>query len=274
MLITYNSVTYDEQYFAQYANIKTPSCKYNHSVLEIFFVISGEVKMTIDNKNHLLHSNELIFIPHNKIFKKDFDSVKKSKLIRIIFWNNNEKYWESNQHNIEMKVIEDLFPKVIKITKAIEHLLKTIKLLIPNLGYNNIGEEKQPILMNLGESILSILSLGHNSNIEINPFVLKALDYINSKYHIDISLDDIAMHTCLGKRQLLNLFKESPFDTPIKYLWNRRIQEAIQLLKYSDMEIKEIAWITGFSNISHFHRRIKTSTGLSPKKFKELQFPL
>ena len=45
--------------------------------------------------------------------------------------------------------------------------------------------------------------------------------------------------------------------------------EARRLLKYSDLQIQEVAYELGYEDVQAFSRFFKKQEGLSPSKFKE-----
>lgn len=53
------------------------------------------------------------------------------------------------------------------------------------------------------------------------------------------------------------------------YMRKLRIEKACQLMKDSDHNLTEIAYLTGFSDQSHFTRIFKKQTGLSPATYKK-----
>lgn len=54
-----------------------------------------------------------------------------------------------------------------------------------------------------------------------------------------------------------------------EYIRKMRIEKAITYIKTSDYSLSEIAYLTGFSDQSHFTRIFKLETGLTPSEFKK-----
>ena len=57
--------------------------------------------------------------------------------------------------------------------------------------------------------------------------------------------------------------------TPLNYLINIRISEAIKLLKKKDVNITDIALDTGFYSSQHFSTTFKKLTGYTPSEFRK-----
>ena len=73
-----------------------------------------------------------------------------------------------------------------------------------------------------------------------------------------------AMSTSSFKRKFNDVFGESPK----KYLANKKLEKAIQLLKNSADRISNIAYDCGYDTISTFNRSFKLSYGVSPSAFR------
>jgi len=57
--------------------------------------------------------------------------------------------------------------------------------------------------------------------------------------------------------------------SPISYLINIRISEAIKLLKRADISLTDIALETGFYSSQHFSTTFKKLTGYTPSAFRK-----
>ena len=66
------------------------------------------------------------------------------------------------------------------------------------------------------------------------------------------------------KRDFQKLYQESPG----KWLINRRLEYSIALLKANAFTISQIAFESGFENVSHFSRAFKAKFGLSPTQYR------
>jgi AraC-like DNA-binding protein len=68
------------------------------------------------------------------------------------------------------------------------------------------------------------------------------------------------LHTCWRKRHR---------DSPLQALWHYRVERAMQLIRYSDYELKRIAELTGFASIHHFTRVFTRVAQISPARWRE-----
>ncbi len=73
-------------------------------------------------------------------------------------------------------------------------------------------------------------------------------------------------------KTLSNNFSEFG-KSPLQIIHERIVLEAKRLLYYTDKSTKEIAYELGFEDASHLSRLFKKNTGVSPKMFKQSNFP-
>jgi len=71
-------------------------------------------------------------------------------------------------------------------------------------------------------------------------------------------------------KTLSNIFLKMGSKTPLQYIQERKLLEAKRRLRYSNMQIQEIAYEIGYEDIQAFSRFFKKKVGISPSKFKEL----
>ena len=104
---------------------------------------------------------------------------------------------------------------------------------------------------------------------EKKSFVKEADDFMLQNIGKPVTLDDLAKLSGKSKYLFLRQYHSETGITPMKKLWDMRCEEALDLLKYSDLTIKEIAFQTGFSDAAHFSRRIKNHCGKTPSEIRK-----
>ncbi|PWT75467.1 MAG: AraC family transcriptional regulator [Bacteroidetes bacterium] len=90
--------------------------------------------------------------------------------------------------------------------------------------------------------------------------------------HIDTSLSlkeiskDLEISPSYLSREFSKYFEDLSFGD---YIRKRRIEKAIQLMESSAYSLTEIAYLTGFSDQSHFTRIFKKNTGQNPSEYRK-----
>lgn len=103
----------------------------------------------------------------------------------------------------------------------------------------------------------------------IKEIVDKVEAYINSNFSLQITINDIADMVKVDPCHLSKTFKSIKGVSPMEYLTNLRIEKSKELLSNdSNIMLKDIAEIVGYSNQYYFSRIFKIITGLSPSEYR------
>lgn len=102
--------------------------------------------------------------------------------------------------------------------------------------------------------------------------VVICLDYIYDNLHNKISLNDIAKETGLSAPYLSKLFHKEVGETISRYIIQKRVEAAKNLLKYSDYSCIEISNYLCFNSESYFIQVFKSYTKMTPKEYREKFF--
>ncbi|MEM8804564.1 MAG: AraC family transcriptional regulator [Cyanobacteria bacterium P01_G01_bin.38] len=99
--------------------------------------------------------------------------------------------------------------------------------------------------------------------------LLQVLDYIDAHLGSELTLADLAELVGMSQFHFGRLFKQSLGLSPYQYLLQQRVERAKQLLKHTaDKSIVEIALECGFNSHSHFGRKFRQLTGITPKAYR------
>ena len=96
----------------------------------------------------------------------------------------------------------------------------------------------------------------------------KAQEYIDTNLTGDATLDEIAQRVGLSAKHFARAFRQSTGVPPHRWLLQRRIERARELLEAGDLPLAEIALLCGFADQSHFTVTFKKATGLTPGAYR------
>lgn len=83
-----------------------------------------------------------------------------------------------------------------------------------------------------------------------------------------ISIGSLSRDVKLSPAHFRGLFKKETGKSPVKYLRELRFEKAESLLRNTFLSVKEIAFVCGMNDVSHFVRDFKTRYGLTPSEFR------
>ncbi len=105
--------------------------------------------------------------------------------------------------------------------------------------------------------------------VELSTTVKSAIVYIKNNYRKSITLGETARRLGLSSAYFSHRFAEDVgvgFSTYVRYV---RLTAAANLLKSTELSVKEICYKTGFSDPNYFSGAFKERFGVSPKKYRE-----
>jgi len=99
--------------------------------------------------------------------------------------------------------------------------------------------------------------------------IQSVVQYIEKNYHLQLTVEDLALEAGLSKYHLIRRFGEVKQMTPGQYLTKVRIEKAFELLLHTDIPIKEIALKVGYMNDNYFNKAFRKVVGVSPGRFRK-----
>lgn len=99
-------------------------------------------------------------------------------------------------------------------------------------------------------------------------YIHEALVYIENNFQNDISVEDIAAVCGLNRSYFGKVFKNGIGKTPQEFLLNYRMVKAAELLKLTQLSVRDIGNAVGYPNQLHFSRAFKNIYGISPREWR------
>lgn len=99
-------------------------------------------------------------------------------------------------------------------------------------------------------------------------YIKEALAFIEQNFQNDISVQEIADFCGLNRSYFGKIFKNSLGKTPQDFLINYRMIKAAELLKLSQLSVKDIGMSVGYPDALHFSRAFKSVYNISPRTWR------
>ncbi len=97
----------------------------------------------------------------------------------------------------------------------------------------------------------------------------QVLDYIHAHLEQEISVTHLSAIANMSRYYFASLFKQSMGVSPYQYILIQRVEQAKRLLNQEELSLADIASVCGFANQSHFIRRFRQLTGVTPKVYRD-----
>jgi len=104
-----------------------------------------------------------------------------------------------------------------------------------------------------------------------NTLANEIIEYIHLHYAEQIEMNELAKQYYTTAGHIARTFKRFMGSGVVSYLHEVRIQNAVSMMRDTNMEIKEIAEACGYVNINNFYKYFKQATGMTPASFRKQQ---
>jgi len=249
-----------------------PSHWHYHPELELVYFSQGKGMKFIGDNISLYNEGDLFLIgenlPHTFVTyqeeatplveafciqfpKSIFDSFTECKSFKTFF--------QEAKKGIHFPNINGIIEQKLKQT-IVSNGISSLILLMELLEMLQNFAERSPLLQENYQSLILIP--------EGSTRIRTAVDYINTHYHKNISLQEIAEKCNLSTNAFCRWFKQNLGLTFVEYLNKVRLTNVCQLLISTDFPIGQIALQTGFENISTLNRLFQQRLNTSPSRYR------
>jgi signal transduction histidine kinase/ligand-binding sensor domain-containing protein/DNA-binding response OmpR family regulator len=96
----------------------------------------------------------------------------------------------------------------------------------------------------------------------------KIVQYIDEKLNNpELSVEELSKHVGMSRGSLYHKLLEITGLTPIEYIRSVKLERAVELLEKSDLNVAQIAYMTGFGTPSYFSKLFKAAFNMLPSEY-------
>jgi xylan 1,4-beta-xylosidase len=246
------------------------SARHWHNSMELLFVISGEVKVTVNNDPFTLLEEDILLINSNEIHELSaVDCVLFAVQIESTLFDSRLV----NENDLRFSCNSSLY----KDKKPFINLKRIIAQFIKANANAVKGDSTEVIGMALSYSLL--YELMTNFKLEDSIFnmdqtrkkldrLVRILNYINEHFREDISLAELAEKEHLSVPYLSKFFAKNMNMNFLSYLNKLRMEAAVLELLTSDESVETVAYNSGFPNPRAFVQLFKKEYNMLPSQYR------
>ena len=255
---------------------------HQHPEYELILVLKGKGKRMIGDNIDRFEENDLVllgpYVPHEWLCDESYFSLTegfKGEGIVIQFLPDflGTQFFEIPENKFLNKLLQDASRGMKFPLKTKQKLIALMHVIITQLS---ITEQLYTLL-----SIFKILAQCNDYRLLCSPIFMepfhvststpmhKALQYVLQNFQNDTNIKGVLAYTKMSNTAFCKAFKISYRMTFKEYLLNIRVGYACNLLTDDNLNISEIAYNSGFENISNFNRQFKKIKGVTPSQFKK-----
>jgi len=260
--------------------IQFDSLKKNTSgFLRLYYVVDGRFGWMVDDKNYVLFPGDLAIVLPGQRFggEKDFLDLGTVVWLHLDVHsagpagkqkNNNWCVFTESEWRAISRILFMNPGTVLSRVKEIGTVLQTmqVELLSQEIGFITRTNHLIHELMILATRQLT---QQNSSRRDFPQSFMKLEQALRENLLHQWTVDEMAALMALGATAFSEKVKSFTGFSPLNYLINIRISEAIRLLKQSGRSVTDIALDVGFYSSQHFATTFKKLTGYTPSEFRK-----
>ena len=247
-----------------------------HTAMEIIFTLENTYTIEAHQQKYVMEPGDIAIIPSGTVHS--ISSPEKG--CRFVFMFEPNLFSQLPGFNYVLSLIPqpvlinyDTNPQLYRAETAllwelVEHywgngLTKDL----------NIFSTMIRFFSTFGEHTANVIPPTINNSSKAGSLVSRlsmVLDYLDTHYSENITLEEAANIACFSKFYFTRLFKQFTNTTYYKYLNRKRIDHAMLLLSDPDIPVTEAALQSGFSSLSTFLRVFRSVKQCTPTEFRDM----
>lgn len=204
------------------------------------------------HKDSNLHSKAFVLYFSKEIFGDRFFQLEATQVLKEFFKKAERGLRIHGTHQVsiarllEKMIDEDGMKKIVYFMDILEHLTN--------------APDTEP---------LASISYKNSYDTRDNHKIDEVFLYLNKNFMRDISMPEVAALCHMTPQSFCRFFKNRTKSTFVDFLNDIRISHARKLLIESEEQtIAEIAYLSGYKNLSNFNKLFKIKTKLTPREYK------
>ena len=256
--------------------------KSNTETLRIYFIQDGKFEWSVQNRGFQLFPGDTVLVLPGQEFGNEEEVLEigsfswmQIKIKRLDNGGFLPGKWSSLSANESLSISKILVTNDSPVLTKFSEAGKLLKCIQSEIFNKEVGYSAR-VNFHIDEILILI---ARQFTQQINPSRDFPKAFMNLEQELRKNLDEqwtveqMAALVGLGTTLFNEKVKSYTGFSPINYLINIRISEAIKLLKRPEISLTDIALDTGFYSSQHFSTTFKKLTGYTPSEFRKNHLP-
>ena len=247
---------------------------HHHVRIEMNYVKKGTCLIHLDKETVSFHEGEMMIVCSN--VEHAFEAGSKGatlmqlEFLPEIFAGIDSRMQMASSGLGQASV--DLFSEKNRLIKIVDNvrIMRAIQRILDELSSKKTYY-RQLVLMYYAELLILVTRYMDENFLPLcNNYAMKrAISFIRSHYKDSISISTVAEEAGVGERCLRNLFARYLDMSPLEYLNQIRINKAVELLRNTELSVKEVCFDCGFRSPQYFSRIFKQQMKVTPSELSK-----
>ncbi len=255
-----------------------PECFPNHwhSEMEIIVGEHGYYEMGFTDKTYHVHANEILIIPSGTLHSLTPHNRCNGF---VYFVDLNILHVIKSAASVMSYIIEPVY--ITEKTPALHHTANT---LLKQMRHEYFSDDNMREFVFYSHFLNLIAEVSRHSSADLcdqqhsradkrkeySDIFNDVLNYINSNYMKDLTIEAMSQQYGFSKCHFSRLFKQYTHYNFSDYLNLQRVRAAEVLLSQLEMSVTDIAFRSGFSSLPNFNRVFKNKNNCTPSEYRRI----
>ncbi len=246
--VIFTHVEFLQHKFFPHDKVVVPA--HNHHCFELNYVLNGNFIAESKGEKYECSKNTVLIFPPNVYHSHDSKST--FEVIYMGFYYNNLF------GPIKQIQFDDKDEKILHILKKMES------------EFNNSDYYYEAVLSELQKLLIFTILRMQNPNVlsDYDVTLKYAISYIQEHYYEKIDIQSLAASLGYSYHHFRHVFKNNIDMPPSQFLFNQRLQNAMWMLRNTDLNIGEISEKCGFNSPAHLTTAFTSALNISPQQYR------
>lgn len=260
-----------------------------HDEIEILYFMKGNFKVKINMESFPVEEECFFFVNPGEIHSVDCSGPATESAIVFHPCILNFEHYDLAQTQLIQPLTkgEIQLPRFLDSSHPAFHKIKKEYLDILNVFHQTgmfLSSEYQTVTEDIASQLFiragllkmlvflssfSLLTQPEKADDYRVQIIKSSLEFIRKHYQEKIYIRDLAENASMNEQYFCRFFKKILGKSPITYINEYRIKQAIILLQTTDSPVMDICLDCGFNNLGNFLREFKKDTGFTPLQYRK-----
>lgn len=250
----------------------TDDCECSHANAEhtLIYLVSGELEITDCGRKAVLRAGGCAFMRRDHRMKLQ-KRVKNGEPYHSIVLKFSRRFLREFYATIDKRRLPPQSERSKKSLTILPANRPDIKSLFSSvLPYFEAGAKPTEAILRLKmtEGLYALLATDENLYASLfdfaDPWKIDLMEFMNNNYMQELTMEEMASYAGRSLATFKRDFKKVSTLSPQKWIINRRLEAAYDLIRSGGASITDICYKVGFKNLSHFSKIFKEKYGMAP----------
>ena len=246
--------------------------------IRIYYINEGKFEWNINNESYILYPGDVALIMPNEKFGSERGVLEIGSItwihVKIANHGNNDLLtgkWSSLSETESQAISKVLLMNTMPVLSKLPEAGRILRYMHDEIFNQEIGytTRANQLIDELFIIVTRHLTKQNNRARDFPKVFMQLEQALRQNLSHQWTVEEMAAIAGMGTTLFNEKVKSYTGFTPLNYLINIRISEAIKLLKKKDVSITDIALDTGFYSSQHFSTTFKKLTGYTPSEFRK-----